>query len=87
MRTALSSRFTGKPVCDDVAHMAATLIVVGYVIGVLLIVVIIRLEVTLDRKENKRVDYRLFISPEEVVELLKKNPVSQYFSARPRGQA
>jgi hypothetical protein len=74
-------------VCDDVPLMTAALMVLGYAIGVLLILVIIRLEVTLDRKATKRVDYRLFISPDEVVELFKRNPVKQYFSARSRGQA
>jgi len=67
--------------------MTAALIVLGCIIGVLLALVVLRVEVALDRMEKKRVDYRLFTSPDEVVELFKKDPVKQYFSARPRGQA
>lgn len=87
MRTALSSRFTGKPTCDDVAVMTIALILLGYVVAVLLVVVIIRLQLTLDKLEKKRVSYELFVSPEEIVDLVKRDPVKMYFEARPRAQA
>ena len=63
--------------------MTAALIALGYVIGVLLILVIIRLEVSLDRKEKKRVDYRLFISPDEIVELFPKESSQAVLRAAP----
>lgn len=73
--------------CDDVAVMTIALILLGYVVAVLLVVVIIRLQLTLDKLEKKRVSYELLVAPEEVVDLVKRDPVKLYFEARPRAQA
>jgi len=66
--------------------MTLALVVFGYVIGVLLVVTIIKLEIRLDHMEKRRVSYELYLTPDEVVDLLKRDPVKQYFSAGPRGQ-
>ena len=67
--------------------MTLALVVLGYMIGVLLVVTIFRVEVKLDQMEKRRVSYDLYLTPNEVVDLLKRDPMEQYFSARPRGQA
>ena len=67
--------------------MTFALVVLGYVIGVLLVVTIFRLEIRLDDMEKKRVSYDLYLTPGEVVDLFRRDPMKQYFSARRRGQA
>lgn len=64
--------------------MIVTLGLLAYAILALLCAVIIRIKMRLEKMVNKRITYELLISPDELIELLKRDPVEKYFSPHKR---